>query len=175
VTDHCLPLLDLGGASAPVTTLENYMQEDARRAEGFITNFGTWHLPPSAATVMRTLVAHLEWAHDTGELFLIGALPIIGEGSVDVPPALAASAALGSIGGGETVLSTYREVSPGLVREFFPAETVPAGTSVAVLATITHGWTVHEALWGWHIHQNNTGGWEWLLERLRAHRASATG
>lgn len=68
------------------------------------------------------------------------------------------------------MLSNYREVSPGLVREFFPAETVPAGTAVAVLVSITHGWTVHETLWGWHIHQHHPDGWEWLLERLRTRR-----
>jgi hypothetical protein len=91
-------------------------------------------------------------------------------GQVDVPAAFAAASSLGELTGGETVLASKHEVSPGLVREFFPAETVPAGTAVAVLAEIEHGWTAHQVLWGWHEHQHQPGGWDWLRQRLRAYR-----
>jgi hypothetical protein len=164
--------LDLGDVVVPVTTFEAFIADNPRRGTSFISNFGTWHLPSAAAASMRSPVTHLEWSHDTGELFLIGAVPVLGTGAVDVPPAFAAAASLGEVGGGETVLATKHEVSPGLVREFFPAETVPAGTAVAVLAVIEQGWTAHKVLWGWHEHQHSDDGWDWLLQHLRAHRIS---
>ena len=43
---------------------------------------------------------------------------------------------------------------------------VPAGTVVAVLATIDHGPKVHELLWGWHLEHRKADGWSWLEKRL---------
>lgn len=176
MTENPQPSLDLelGGVRVAVTDLEHFVEADPRRGTSFISNFGTWHLAPPANVAMRSLQAHLEWSHDTGELFLIGALPIMGISELDVPPSLATAASLGAIGGGESVLVSRREVSPGLVREFFPAETVPVGTAVAVLAVIEHGWTAHEVLWGWHMRQHDPDGWQWLVHRLEAHRTAST-
>ena len=176
MTDALPSSLDLhvGSVSVAVTDLEHFVEADPRRGTSFISNFGTWGLAPPANVVMRSLRAHLEWSHETGELFLIGAVPVMGMSKVDVPPAFATSAGLGSFGGGASVVVDRHEVSPGLVREFFAAETVPAGTAVAVLVVIEHGWTTHELLWGWHQKQHDTDGWQWLVQRLESHRAIGT-
>lgn len=176
MTDALQPSLDLlvGSVSVAVTDLEHFVEADPRRGISFISNFGTWRLGPPANIVMRSLLAHLEWSHETGELFLIGAVPVMGISELDVPPALATAASLGAIGGGESVRIDRHEVSPGLVREFFPAETVPAATAVAVLAVIEHGWTAHTVLWGWHHKQHDPNGWQWLVHRLEAHRTDGT-
>jgi len=159
--------LALDDVVLPIYDLQAFNDADLHRVSSFVTNFGSWQLPPEVATALAagTNAAALEWIHDTGELVLLGGTPTEGELSAEVPGFAGAAAELtpAFLGGeaGATTSDGY-----GMVREYFKAEVMPSGSRVALMAHIAHGPAVHELLWGWHREHGTAGGWAWLVERL---------
>jgi hypothetical protein len=157
--------VELAGHRFPVQTNEQFLADDKRRYESFVTNFGNWDLPSELVQQLGTTRVHLEWVHDTGEVVLLAAVPHMGAAEVEVPKAEGVADELGGLGGGVTSM-VLPSSDPGMVRELFASEVVPAGSRVVVLAHVEHGLRVHEMLWGWHLHHRDRDGWDWLLEHL---------
>jgi hypothetical protein len=156
--------LTVNGVEVATEPVNDFLA-DAGRAASFITNFGNWQLPPPIADAMGTSVGHLEWFHDTGELVLVGAVPRVGEGSIEITNGDTATVAEGLLAPGNAPGHVERRAD-GATREVFPQQTVPADTVMAVLAHITSGPKVHEVLWGWHRAHRKPDGWTWLEGRL---------
>jgi XTP/dITP diphosphohydrolase len=160
--------LELDGVQLPVYDLAAFNAADVTRVSSFSTNFGWWRVPPEVATLMAVPAdgkAALEWIHDTGELVLLGGVPVVREVAVDVPPAVAyGEAAVPAFVGG-SVAGLERDAA-GHVRELFRSEVMPSGSRVALLGHVRRGPSVHELLWGWHREHHQPAGWQWLVDRL---------
>jgi hypothetical protein len=160
--------LQLDAVVLPIYDLEAFNKADLNRVKSFVTNFGSWTLPPEVATALSTGddgIGALEWIHDTGELVLLGGTPTVGTVSADVAGVLAdAAAGVPAFLGGEA--SDATSDGSGMVREYFKSELLPAGSRVALMAHISHGAAVHELLWGWRGERDASTGWSWLVERL---------
>jgi hypothetical protein len=159
--------LQLDAVVLPIYDLEAFNTADLNRVKSFVTNFGSWTLPPevAAALVAGDGRGALVWIHDTGELVLLGGTPEVGTVSADVAGVLADAAAgvPAFLGGGAGDASSD---GSGMVREYFKSELLPAGSRVALLAHVAHGPEVHELLWGWRGERDSATGWSWLVERL---------
>jgi len=159
--------LQLDAVVLPIYDLEAFNNADLNRVKSFVTNFGSWTLPPDVAAALSAgdSMGALEWIHDTGELVLLGGTPTVGTVAVDVAGVLAdAAAGVPAFLGGGAANAT--DLGSGMVREYFKSELLPSGSRVALLGHIEHGPKVHELLWGWHREHGRDSGWDWLVERL---------
>ncbi|HEY5049528.1 MAG TPA: hypothetical protein VII50_01415 [Acidothermaceae bacterium] len=170
-TEHADPApiasLSLDDVVLPIYDLQAFNDADLHRVSSFVTNFGSWHLPPEVATALAAgkNSAALEWIHDTGELVLLGGTPTEGELSAELPGFAGAAAEFTPAFLGGEAGATKTDGS-GMVREYFKGEVMPPGSRVALMAHIEHGPAVHELLWGWHHEHRTAEGWNWLVERL---------
>ncbi|MGH8891222.1 MAG: hypothetical protein ACRDV3_15855 [Acidothermaceae bacterium] len=160
--------LELDGTQLPVYDLAEFNAADVTRVSSFSTNFGVWQVPDDVAALLAIELgtwALVEWIHDTGELVLLGGVPMPGDVAVDVTGAARFSEGLmpGFLGG--TVGDVQRDAA-GNTRELFKSEVMAPGSRVALLAHVKHGPNVHELLWGWHREHDKATGWAWLVERL---------
>jgi hypothetical protein len=159
--------LQLDATVLPIYDLEAFNNADLNRVKSFVTNFGSWRLPPEVAAALASGDGRgaLEWIHDTGELVLLGGTPVVGTVSADVAGVLAdAAAGVPAFLGGEAADASSD--GSGMVREYFKSELLPAGSRVALMAHVEHGPEVHELLWGWRGERDAEAGWPWLVERL---------
>lgn len=159
--------VEIAGKQLPVERFGEFHEQDVRRATSFVTNFGNWWLPAGLAGALGVQRGRLEWIHDTGDLVLLGGLPQLGWADVEVPRGEGLSDAMPEVFGGPGAVIGPGS-APGVVRESFEEEQLPADARVVLIAKIAHGPRVHELLWGWHEHHRDRDGWRWLLERLSA-------
>lgn len=165
---HALGSLGFDGIELPVYDLAEFNAADINRVRSFSTNFGVWQVPDDVAGLLAIELgtwALVEWIHDTGELVLLGGVPMPGDVAVDVTGAARFSEGLMPAFLGGTVADVQRDAA-GNTRELFKSAVMPAGSRVAVLAHVKHGPKVHELLWGWHREHDKATGWAWLVERL---------